>query len=584
MAVSGPIAVGGIGGSGTRVIARILQDLGLFIGTDLVDELDNLWYALLFGRRDALIEDNARFATLAALFFRQMSAPKPLNAGQIALLDGLCAQQRIQHPGDFLHGWARSMVRDGHSGRVSDAWGWKVPYTHMLIDRLLPLRPDLRYVHITRNGPDMAFSANQNQLLKWGPVLLCRDVVPGPRDALSYWVAVHRRMARLGRLYPDRIFHLDYDRLIRDPRAVLAGLLDFIGADPAPGQLDTFAARIIAPDTVDRHRTQDMSVFRPEDLEYIAQLETGAGTLRARGANRLGRGASQPLSLTGAEAAPDSTTALPPTGHRTGPQIVPQSPVPPAGGKPDAAQLESDILASRSLRAGHPHYRAYVGPPQHYDFMGATQFRLLTGLGLREEHRVLDIGCGSLRAGKFLLQYLLPRRYTGIDPNSWLWQDALQHEIGVDIATLKQPRFLDTPDFTPGDIGPEGMDFIVAQSVYSHMGAELFHRSVAASAAVLAPRGQMLFTVVQAGAPDTDKMQNGSEATGWIYPGCVLFDDDQVRAACAPVGLHPQRLQWYHPRQTWYRAVADPDDTLSAQMLADLGTGRPLCDPRFAPS
>ena len=48
--------------------------------------------------------------------------------------------------------------------------------------------------------------------------------------------------------------------------------------------------------------------------------------------------------------------------------------------------------AARALRPGDDHYTAFVGPPAQYDFMGATQFRLLTALGLRSHHRVLDFG------------------------------------------------------------------------------------------------------------------------------------------------------------------------------------------------
>ncbi len=61
--------------------------------------------------------------------------------------------------------------------------------------------------------------------------------------------------------------------------------------------------------------------------------------------------------------------------------------------------------ADKALRPGDEHYSAYVGPPALYDLMGASQFRLLTALGLRERHSVLDFGCGSLRAGRLLLPY-----------------------------------------------------------------------------------------------------------------------------------------------------------------------------------
>ena len=50
---------------------------------------------------------------------------------------------------------------------------------------------------------------------------------------------------------------------------------------------------------------------------------------------------------------------------------------------------------ARSLAPGSAHYSAYVGPAGQWDFMGATQFRLLTALGLREHHRLLDLGCGG---------------------------------------------------------------------------------------------------------------------------------------------------------------------------------------------
>jgi hypothetical protein len=62
---------------------------------------------------------------------------------------------------------------------------------------------------------------------------------------------------------------------------------------------------------------------------------------------------------------------------------------------------------AKTLTPGDMHYTAYVGPPAQYDFMGASQFRLLCTLGLRENHTLLDFGCGSLRAGRLLIPYLL---------------------------------------------------------------------------------------------------------------------------------------------------------------------------------
>jgi hypothetical protein len=46
----GPIVVGGVGGSGTRVIAQILSEIGVYFGADLNRPADNLWFTLLFRR------------------------------------------------------------------------------------------------------------------------------------------------------------------------------------------------------------------------------------------------------------------------------------------------------------------------------------------------------------------------------------------------------------------------------------------------------------------------------------------------------------------------------------------------------
>ena len=45
-------AIGGLGGSGTRVFAAMLRHAGVYIGDDLNGPLDNLWFTVLFKRRD----------------------------------------------------------------------------------------------------------------------------------------------------------------------------------------------------------------------------------------------------------------------------------------------------------------------------------------------------------------------------------------------------------------------------------------------------------------------------------------------------------------------------------------------------
>src|SRR5580765_1750864 len=100
------------------------------------------------------------------------------------------------------------------------------------------------------------------------------------------------------------------------------------------------------------------------------------------------------------------------------------------------------------LKPGHPQYRAYVGPPEDYDLIAAMAFNLLTTLGLRQHHSLLDIGCGSLRIGRLLIPYLNRRKYFGVEPNEWLVDEGIRRELGETLVQIKRPAFFfsESPD------------------------------------------------------------------------------------------------------------------------------------------
>src|ERR1051325_7837706 len=118
------------------------------------------------------------------------------------------------------------------------------------------------------------------------------------------------------------------------------------------------------------------------------------------------------------------------------------------------------------LKPGGPHYRAYVGPPEDYDLIAAMTFNLLTTLGLRQHHSLLDVGCGSLRIGRLLIPYLNRGKYFGVEPNKWLVEEGIGREVGQSLVEVKRPTFLFTSS-------PENIwkletifNFAVAQSIF----------------------------------------------------------------------------------------------------------------------
>ena len=205
---------------------------------------------------------------------------------------------------------------------------------------------------------------------------------------------------------------------------------------------------------------------------------------------------------------------------------------------------------AKVLPAGAEHYMAYVGPPRQYDFMGATQFRLLTTLGLRETHKLLDFGCGSLRAGRLLIPYLMPGNYHGLEPNRWLVEDGIANEIGQDLIRIKSPVFRHDENFSIAGFGVR-FDFIVAQSIFSHTGRDLIATALGSFRKHLAEDGLILATFIPE-SPDAPEFTG----TGWIYPQVVTYRPETILAIISAAGLVGRPLPWFHPRQTWFALAA----------------------------
>lgn len=220
------------------------------------------------------------------------------------------------------------------------------------------------------------------------------------------------------------------------------------------------------------------------------------------------------------------------------------------------------IEASKSLAIGDLHHRSYVGPPELFDILGASQFGLAVSLGLRESNKLLDLGCGSLRAGRFFINFLLPDRYFGIEPNAWLWKTMIEREMGSDILAIKNPKFDDNDAFDYGVFGTK-FDMIIANSVFSHTGADLFRKGIASARNSLTPRGQFLFTTMPGVRDFAKDFPRGLKSSGWHYPECATYTPQEVITLCRSLGLQAQSLPWHHPTQNWFRAVLTTENLLS---------------------
>ncbi len=189
-------------------------------------------------------------------------------------------------------------------------------------------------------------------------------------------------------------------------------------------------------------------------------------------------------------------------------------------------------------------YKSYVGPLDRYDLVGAMQFNLATSFGLRDHHKLLDIGCGSLRSGKLMIPYLRAGNYYGVEPNQWLIEEGFKKELGQDIREIKSPTFSNTDNFELGGFN-ETFDFIIAQSIFSHASVTQINKCLSEVKNVLKPKGIFLATFFLG--------RDNYKGEDWVYPGCVKYTEDFAVNLIRESGFETMQTESPHPnKQTWF--------------------------------
>jgi len=201
------------------------------------------------------------------------------------------------------------------------------------------------------------------------------------------------------------------------------------------------------------------------------------------------------------------------------------------------------VQEARESHEHAPRYRSWVGPPEIYDRVAAMQFNILTSIGLREHHFLLDIGCGSLRAGRLLIPYLLPGRYYGIEPEQSVLREGIENELGRDAIRIKRPTFSYDDRFRLSVFGRD-FDVIVAHSIFTHAAVGQIRTCLAEAKSVLRDDGTMAATFIA--------RPHDYEGSGWTR-GVAGYRPKSMIAMIGEAGLDVAPLDWPHPneRQRW---------------------------------
>jgi hypothetical protein len=226
-----PIVIFGTGGSGTRVLQLLADRAGYFMGANL----------------------NAPGDSLEVGQFMQRWLNRYLTKSN-------WIEEMWRESGPEKFGRPRAMANDfrsaiqSHRAGLQDAdapWGWKSPKTILMLPFVHEMYPAMKAVHLVRDGRDMAFSRNQNQVRAKGrKVLSAADLEQRrPIRSIKFWARVNVAAARYGRtrFANGNYLRLRYEDVCSDPGEAVIRLLDFLDCPASRESMRAVAAEVVQP-------------------------------------------------------------------------------------------------------------------------------------------------------------------------------------------------------------------------------------------------------------------------------------------------------------------------------------------------
>ncbi len=230
-----PRVIGATGGSGTRVMARLTRRGGTFIGT-LLNEFED--------------------AINIGLFLNDWIPPYIESEHRGVPMPPATEEEMIRQ---FHAALARHLepmaVRGG-------PYGWKEPRSIYLLPFFHAIFPGMRFLHLIRDGRDMAFSSNQNQLNKYGISMIPPELTgwPRPVQSIALWSRINQWAADYGESrMRGQYLRVRFEDLCAEPVPQVRRVFDFFGLEGDAAE----AARIelAPPESIGRWQQEDPDVL-----------------------------------------------------------------------------------------------------------------------------------------------------------------------------------------------------------------------------------------------------------------------------------------------------------------------------------
>lgn len=276
-----PVIILGMHRSGTSLLARLLSQNGLFIGSDLQDDHESVFFIRcnnwILRQGQATWDYPERFESVT---------------GDSAWRQGIAGHLRRR-----LFGWRLQQYTGPgieHDFRqhlaLTTPWGWKDPRSTFTLPIWRELYPEARIIHITRHGVDVAHSLAKRERRAWqqaktwvkAATLIWPRNASGQRispmrcstidGAFSLWEVYMREAREQVRALGSHACEVSYESFLEEPMPVLEKLSHFIGLPFETRRIAHGIQSIERNRAYAYHRDPDLRAYADMVRERLAQL------------------------------------------------------------------------------------------------------------------------------------------------------------------------------------------------------------------------------------------------------------------------------------------------------------------------
>lgn len=194
-------------------------------------------------------------------------------------------------------------------------------------------------------------------------------------------------------------------------------------------------------------------------------------------------------------------------------------------------------------------------PMETFQQAGREQLVSLLNEGMNPESKIVEIGCGCLRIAYWLLRFLDPGCYHGIEPARERVEYGLRYLFDAGEVELKRPRFDFNPRFDTS-VFCERFDFFLARSIWTHASKGQISAMLDSFIRDSKDTGVFLVSYLPAQQPDEDYGGDGWVGTSHEsnVPGVIRHSLEWILAECEKRELHVDQLPGIDcDSQSWLR-------------------------------